>query len=273
MKKKPTIKYTDMCIYVDANIGKQDADVEKIYEYLTMISYMLAVKKKLFSLEDYYDKYAHYIASSVYMRMTSKKPGLEPVKSCLNYIKSIITKRKSTFEALEYGYTTEPDTIENEAFKNFNENKARFSLNPFASIEANEYFSSISNIIYDIILQGPYKDDKVLVWKLYQSCVISLLRNFTLSNKHKLKLLKKGNEDELRDDYENLLPDFMEDETRTAPIVYNLDNEWIDYISVLLQQIKTTIASDINEICDMYVLSDKMVEDVLLVSSLGENDG
>lgn len=163
MKKKPTIKYTDMCIYVDANIGKQDADVEKIYEYLTMISYMLAVKKKLFSLEDYYDKYAHYIASSVYMRMTSKKPGLEPVKSCLNYIKSIITKRKSTFEALEYGYTTEPDTIENEAFKNFNENKARFSLNPFASIEANEYFSSISNIIYDIILQGPYKDDKVLV--------------------------------------------------------------------------------------------------------------
>lgn len=65
----------------------------------------------------------------------------------------------------------------------------------------------------------------------------------------------------------------MEDETKTAPIVYNLDEKWIDYISVLLQQIKDTIVSDVNEICDMYVLSDKMVEDVLLVSSLGENDG
>lgn len=112
MKKIPNVRYVDMCIYVDENIGKPDADVEKIYEYLTMISYMLAVKRKLFNSEEYYDKYAHYIASSVYMRMVVNVPGRPPIKSCLNYIKSIIALRKVDFEKLEYGYTTEKDSIE-----------------------------------------------------------------------------------------------------------------------------------------------------------------
>ena len=43
--KDKKIKYTDMCIYIDNNINKPDADVEKIYDYLVKISYMLASKK------------------------------------------------------------------------------------------------------------------------------------------------------------------------------------------------------------------------------------
>ena len=272
MRKKPSIRYVDMCIYVDENIGKPGADVDTIYEYLTMICYMLAVKKKLFNSEDYYDKYAHYIASSVYMRMAIDKPGREPVKSCLNYIKSIIYRRKADFEKMEYGYTTEQDSVESEILRDFNEQGARFSLMSFASIEAEEYFSRISDIIYDVINKGPHKSNKVLVWKLYQSCLISLLRNFTLSNKNKLRLLKRGNVNELRDNYEDLITSIMNQETMDAPVVYNLEPKWLDYVAVLIQEIKGKIIADINEICRVYTLSNKMVEDVLLVSSLGESD-
>ena len=41
--KKPT--YTEMCIYVDNNINKPDADVEKIFNYLVNLSSMLAHKR------------------------------------------------------------------------------------------------------------------------------------------------------------------------------------------------------------------------------------
>jgi hypothetical protein len=41
---------------------------------------------------------------------------------------------------------------------------------------------------------------------------------------------------------------------------------------VLIQEVKGKIIADINEICRVYTLSNKMVEDVLLVSSLGESD-
>lgn len=163
MRRKPNIRYVDMCIYVDNNIGKPDADVNKIYDYLTMISYMLAIKKNLFNSEDYYDRYAHYIASSVYMRMTSNKPGVEPVKSCLNYIKSIITKRKVNFEKAEYEFTTKSNSIESSVLRESTNYAARNSIMPFASIDICDYFQNIHNIIYDEIMKGPYKNDYNLV--------------------------------------------------------------------------------------------------------------
>lgn len=77
---------------------------------------------------------------------------------------------------------------------------------------------------------------------------------------------------EVRDNYEDLITNIMSQETSSAPIAYNLNERWVDYIAVLMQQIKGKIVADINEICRTYTLSNKMVEDVLLVSSLGESD-
>ena len=51
MRKKPNIKYTEMAIYVDKHIHEPDHDVEKIYEYLVMLAYMLSVKRRFFEHE------------------------------------------------------------------------------------------------------------------------------------------------------------------------------------------------------------------------------
>ena len=53
MRKKPKIKYTDMAIYVDNNILNPDADVSLIYNYLQMLAYMLAVKRRFFNKEEF----------------------------------------------------------------------------------------------------------------------------------------------------------------------------------------------------------------------------
>lgn len=76
MRRKPKIKYTDMCIYVDTNINKENANSEKIYDYLVMLSYMLAVKRRFFNREDYYDRFANYFATIIYNRMTDKRQFL-----------------------------------------------------------------------------------------------------------------------------------------------------------------------------------------------------
>lgn len=163
MRKKPKIKYVEMCIYVDKNIRDPNADSEKIYEYLVMLAYMLAVKRKLFDSETYYDNYAHYIASSVYMRMVSNKPNQEPVKSCLNYMKSIISKRKYNFEKAEFDYTTPEGSEESDILKDFNTSIVRHGSSGMLKIEVEDYFKSIDKIILDEIHRGPYGNDKALV--------------------------------------------------------------------------------------------------------------
>ena len=69
MRRRPEISYTQMAIYVDENIHKPNHDKEKIFDYLTMLAYMLAIKRRFFYQEVYYDKFAVYLATIVYMRI------------------------------------------------------------------------------------------------------------------------------------------------------------------------------------------------------------
>ena len=91
------MKYTDMCIYIDKNVYRDDLtedETNTIFEYLFHIAKMLAYKAKYFNKAEYYDDFALYFASSVYFRLTNKKqfeiepetnePKLTQVKSVLN---------------------------------------------------------------------------------------------------------------------------------------------------------------------------------------------
>lgn len=170
MRKRPKIKYTDMCIYIDNNINKPDADATTIYEYLVMISYMLSVKRRFFNREDQYDQFAHYFATLVYNRMTDKRQFLdktskdyvEPIHSCLNYMKHIIYARKCEFCRDEYGYT--PSESDIEALSKGREliYPASSSVDELIRVEVDEYFTTIDRIVKDVVYNGVYGKDKVL---------------------------------------------------------------------------------------------------------------
>lgn len=67
------------------------------------------------------------------------------------------------------------------------------------------------------------------------------------------------------------MTDIMQEESKTAPIVYDLDKKYLDYVAFLLQKIKSRIIKDIQELSDAYVLSSDMIEDILM-SNLSESD-
>jgi hypothetical protein len=51
--------------------------------------------------------------------------------------------------------------------------------------------------------------------------------------------------------------------------VYDLDEEYLDYISVMVQKVKMRIIEDIHELSSQYEFSEDMLEDILM-SGLNE---
>lgn len=306
MKKKPPIRYVDMCIYIDNNIYKEDADTEKIYDYLVMLAYMLASKRKFFNKESDYDKFAHFLAKNVYARFKDKRidwhtkidkqgnviknedgtdklfpPELTPIKSCLNYMKQILYARKCNYISEEFENSTNANDIANNyAFKKYMEASVYSANTGLFSCDIDLYFKTIDRVIKDEVYNGVYGNDKLLAWKLYTSLLISLTRNFKLSKRNKYKLIdikatkenyKKTHKKKLilKSNYSDILCDIVSEETKTAPIVYDLDEEYLDYISVMVQKVKMRIIEDIHELSSQYEFSEDMLEDILM-SGLNE---
>lgn len=274
MRKKPPIRYVDMAIYIDKNIHNEDHDVETIFEYLVMLAYMLSIKRRFFNKESDYDQFANYMAIIVYTRMTTYRQYLPeddpkyltPIKSCLNYMKQILYARKCAYCNEEFNYTTPEASFDTEVTREYMTEQVMATPNSLLACDMQVYLKTIDGIIKDFIYNGVYGNDKVLAWKLYTSCLISLLRNFTLSNKNKLRIAhaKACN-------YEENLEQIIAEETATAPVVYDLNSEYLDYIALTLQKIKTTMINDIRELSAEYAYSDDMLEDMfMLEANFGE---
>lgn len=197
------------------------------------------------------------------------KGWLYPIKSCLNYMKQVLYVKKCQFVAEEFEYTTNTDNPELvDAFKDYAQHSVIESNNDLLVCDIDLYFRTIDKIIKSEVKNGVYGNDKVIVWKLYTSCLLSLLRNLTPSNKNKIKIDKSVD----RVTYsEELLTDIMYEENKTAPVVYGLSDEYLDYVAYLLQRIKTQIVKDIQELSDEYNMSDEMVEDILM-SGLAQSE-
>lgn len=275
MRKKPPIRYVDMAIYVDANIHNKDHDVEKVFNYLVMLAYMLSIKRHFFHKEVDYDNYAQYLATIVYTRMTTPRQYLDesdpkyltPVKSCLNYMKQILYARKCAYCNEEFNSTTQEDSLDSEITREYMTEQVMATPNSLLACDVKIYLKTIDGIIQDCIYKGVYGNDPVLAWKLYTSSLISLLRNFTLSNKNKKRISRAR-----ALNYEENLEQIMVEETASAPVVYDLDNKYLDYIAITLQKVKTIMIKDIRELSAEYTYPDDMLEDMfMLEANFGED--
>lgn len=287
-------KYTDMCIYIDNNILNPDADVVKIYDYLIKISKMLAEKKRLFQKPEDYEGFAIYFANIVYLRMTTPRQyladddpkKLEPIKSCLNYMKKAIYPRSCNYRLEEFSVLSkDTDEVAFSTFKQQLQSAISDTNDDMVAVDIEEYFKNVKRIVMEEVKTGVYGNDKVTTWKLYTACLISLLRNFTLcrSNARRLKNYKKflvniqgdGTRKVIaRNDYEDILANIVQQEEDSAPTPYDLDDDFSDYIAYSLQRIKRRIIQDIKEITYSFDYPDELIEDILLSgwSEEQEND-
>ena len=116
--KKPSgMKYTDMCIYIDKNVPiianpGQDPQVEDtVYNYLWLLVKALAIKRGLFNSFQDYDPYSFYSAERLFFALRKnylnqgkmiKGKLIRPIKSCLNYTKSLLYPMKIEYQRLSY---------------------------------------------------------------------------------------------------------------------------------------------------------------------------
>ena len=70
--------------------------MDKAFTYMYLLAYMLSCKAKYFKNIDDYDGFAYFLAYSTYSRYQDKNK--KPIKSVLNYMKSIMYFRKLTYD-------------------------------------------------------------------------------------------------------------------------------------------------------------------------------
>lgn len=273
MKRHPKLKYTEMCIYIDAHIYEENHDVEKIFDYLRMLFYALASKKRFFNNEKDYDEYSLYAATRLYMRLVNKNqflPEDDPkhipkVKSVLNFIKRILYPLKVNYQQENYngilGDEIQGDGLYDGVSKSFQQTLDQ-TESSLLQVEVTEYFNHIPKTIKHFLSQSPYCRDRKVMHNIYISCLLTLLRSITLSNINHQRLLKR--EDKGNVDIEELLPDMMHEEKLNAPICWHLDKGMESYINVLTTKIQKLIINDIRDLIQSYQPSQEIIKDILM---------
>lgn len=266
------LKYTDRAIYVDNNIGKEDADVGKIFDYIVDICYMLAKKGRLFKDKDERESFALYMASIVYMRMTNPKTllpetdpkYLPPVKSCLNYIKKTINAKRVDFLKITRKQASRRDNdIEQSAMQAYTEEGIKNQVPATLPAEVCLCFDTLDKIVKSIVNSGVYKNDRVLCYKIYISVLLTLLNNYTASTKNKERLRKAYT----RAYYETVLAETIKSEEERGPILLGLDDSFRAYVSFVAQSTKMKLVQDIKDILVDYQIPDDMTADILAVDA------
>lgn len=136
-----------------------------------MIAYMLACKRRFFNKESLYDDFSHFMATNVFIRMSTPRQFLpeddpkylSPIKSCLNYMKQIIYVRKCEFLHNEFSNAIDYNKCDDDFSKVTVSNKFRNNMTDLVNINVNSYLNKIESIIYKEVSNGVYGNDEVLV--------------------------------------------------------------------------------------------------------------
>lgn len=274
MYKKPAnIKYTDMCIYIDRNVYRDDlteAEENKIFEYLFHIAKMLAYKAKYFTRTEYYDDFAVYFATSVYFRLKNKKqfeideetnePKLTKIKSCLNYMKNVAYLRKIEFEQEFYSQTFSPvltdgDDVIYDTKYSFADKLAEVS-DEISAVEFDICLGEICKTTRNFLKRIPYKQGTITWMNIYLSCLLTMLSTLTLSNRSIEHI------NNLKFDINNrprALEKLYSDNPQSFVILYHLDKSMQDYIWILVQEIKHIMSKDLSLSLHTYIPTTSML--------------
>lgn len=284
MRKRPLIKYTDMCIYIDNHIYEESHDVEKIFEYLQCLFYALSFKKHFFNKESDYDNYSIYAATQVYQRLVNKKQflpdddpnKLDRIKSVLNYIKSVMQPLRVNYQQ-DYFHEIYTDEYQSDNIQSRIKEDIKDTIinknHSFVETDVTLYFKNIPNIIKDFLRETPYSKNPRTFKNLYTSCLITLLRSITISNQNKMRIInsKTG---EYKSNIDSVINTIYYEESLHAPIQWNLGHGYDTLVAVFTNKIKKLIAQDIRDIMQVHEMSDDIITDIMMspMIDVGDND-
>ena len=249
-KKPSDMTYTKMAMWIDENFYKEGCDHSKAYSYMYLLGYMLAAKQKFFNDQKDYEEFAAMLAYDTYQRMIS--PNKAPLKSVLNYMKSILFFRKGLYKIKKAQKIIDPkyDNWDSVAYiekcKDAYETSNRGDL--FKGVI--ETLEEAPNIIKKSIPKV-FKHDKVLYKNIYISCLLSMVNRITLPSQYDDKLDFKLNSSPGFDEvkyYKKYLDNDI--------ILWHLPETMSSVIVVILNKVNLAISNEIKDLSNDIKISD-----------------
>lgn len=270
-KKDPKIKYWEMAKYIDDHVREKDCDEQKIFEYMYHLFYVLSVKAKMFKCGADYDNYALYGATQLFMRYRKENinPKLKPIKSSLNYIKRILHPVRIDYQQDNFAEMFTEDSLDAESLNQMNVDalsKARVYGSELLGVDYKYCLSQASSTVRTILKESPYCKNKVMMHNLYLSCLLTLLKTLTLSNKNQSRLDNKLGK---KLPVDNLLDQIYAQECQDDVVLFHLDPSLRNYVDTLVKRTKHKMAKDLLYLIGSYTLSDDILTDIL-ASPMGE---
>lgn len=202
-RKPDNLKYTDLCIYIDAHSAEiVDADPEDevpnlIYNYIYLLVKALAIKKRMFDNFSDYDGYALQSANRLFFALKKsymnegkiiKGKTIKPIKSILNYTKALLYPMKLEYLNSQYNIKTRAS----EVAKEFNKFTYRQNLRDqvWESQRNTEKFKeSVIELFYEfnktlenVLKKSPFRHDSPEYKKIKISILLNCLQNLKEKN-------------------------------------------------------------------------------------------
>ena len=177
-KKPNSLKYTDLCMFIDENVPKivnpgENPELENtIYNYLWLLAKALAIKKCMFNDFQDYDMYAFYAANRLFFALrknqlnqgkTIKGKQIRPIKSCLNYTKALLYPMKIEYQRESFKEVIEEEFVSKkfDSFAYKEQLKGAARENSGVTKQFKNYLCEIlaknGTILDEILLKSPFK--------------------------------------------------------------------------------------------------------------------
>ena len=260
-KKPSSMRYTEMCIYIDQNIPKlvnpgEYPEIENtVYNYLWLLVKALAIKKCMFKNFEDYDMYSFYAATRLYnaLRKNQLNQGkvikgklIRPIKSCLNYTKALLYPMKIEYQRENFREIIEEEFVSTKfdaiAYQECLKDEARDNA---------EVLRTFRTYIYDTVKQSDKLLDNILQKtpfnkksSEYKNLKMSIILTSIYVLKNKKKLNAAGAQ---------------------SVILWHLPKSMSNYTKILLKEFFTAIKQ---EVIDCYKTADLSEE--TLASILAE---
>lgn len=265
-RKDSKLRYVDMAIYIDKEIKKPDCDEEKCFEYMYQLFYILSVKGRMFQTASDYDNYALYGATQLFLRYRKEREPdskLKPIKSCLNYIKKILYPLKVNYQKSNFFQVFQEGALGGNAPTIIADAKvaeARKLTDDLLKTEYKYYLTQLPSTVKHVLRESPYSNNPVMLHNLYISCLLTLLKMITVSNKNKARL---DNKEARCLPMTDLMDKVYAEESKDDVVIYHLEKSMKNYVKLLVNRCKSEIAHDLRYIVGSYELSDSIIKEIL----------
>ena len=259
-KKPSSMKFTDLCVYIDQNVPNivnpgENPEIENtIYNYLWLLVKALAIKKCMFKKFEDYDMYSFYAATRLFtaLRKNQLNQGkvikgklIRPIKSCLNYTKALLYPMKIEFQRESFREIIEEEFVSTKfdaiAYQEQLKNDARDNADVLVTFK---------NYVQDTVLQSGRLLDELLqktpfnsTTPEYRNLKISILLTSVYVLKNKKKLNAAGAQ---------------------SVILWHLPKSMSNYAKILLKEFFMAIKQEVIDCYQTADLSECELEHVLM---------